>query len=391
MKKESKSIRIQTERSVNREHSSPVYLTSSFCFENAEQARALFAEEKEGNIYSRFSNPNTSEFIRKICELENSEDGMAFASGMAAVFAGFASILKNGDHIVSSRSLFGSCHQILTQILPKWGITTTYVDADDPDGWEKSIKDNTKMLFVETPSNPGLDIIDLELLQSLKIKYGLILNVDNTFATPMLQNPADYQADLISHSATKYIDGQGRVIGGVLVGKKELIKDVRFFARQTGPSLSPFNAWLLSKSLETLSLRMDRHCDNALQLALELEQNPELENVRYPFLESHPQYEIAKRQMTKGGGIVTFVIKGGYERAKKFIDNIKLLSISANLGDTRTIVTHPASTTHSKLTDEERERVGILPGLIRISAGLENIEDIKEDILQAIDSTKEYN
>jgi O-succinylhomoserine sulfhydrylase len=388
MKKESKSIRIQTERSGNREHSSPVYLTSSFCFENAEQARALFADEEEGNIYSRFSNPNTSEFVNKICDLEISEDGIAFGSGMAAVFASFASILKTGDHIVSSRSLFGSCHQILTRILPNWGITHTYVDADDHDGWEKSIKDNTKMLFVETPSNPGLDIIDLELLGNLKKKYSLILNVDNTFATPVLQNPADYDADLISHSATKYIDGQGRVIGGVLVGKRDLIKDVRFFARQTGPSLSPFNAWLLSKSIETLSLRVDKHCENAMQLARELERNTELENVRYPFLESHPQYEIARRQMSKGGGIVTFVIKGGYERAKKFIDSIKFLSLSANLGDTRTIVTHPASTTHSKLTDEERERVGIFPGLIRISVGLEDIEDIKEDILQAVESSK---
>ena len=389
MKKETKSIRIQTERSGNREHSTPVYLTSSFCFENAEQARALFADEEEGNIYSRFSNPNTTEFINKMCELEKTEDGMAFGSGMAAVFAGFASILKSGDHIVSSRSIFGSCHQILTKILPGWGITTTYVDTDDPDGWEKSITESTRMLFVETPSNPGLDIVELELLKSLKKKYNLILNVDNTFATPVLQNPVDYGADLISHSATKYIDGQGRVIGGVLVGSENLIKDVRFFARQTGPSLSPFNAWLLSKSLETLSLRVDKHCDNAMQLALELEKNSELENVRYPFLESHPQYETARRQMSKGGGIVTFVIKGGYERAKRFIDSIKLLSISANLGDTRTIITHPASTTHSKLTDEERERTGISPGLIRISTGLENIEDIIEDILQAIQSAKE--
>jgi len=387
MENESKSIRIQTERSGNREHSTPLYLTSSFCFEDAEQARSLFADEEEGNIYSRFSNPNTSELINKMTALEKTEDGFAFASGMAAVFASFASILKSGDHIVSSRSLFGSCHQILTQILPKWGITTTYVDTGNPEGWDKSIQDNTKMLFVETPSNPGLDIIDLELLQSLKKKHDLILNVDNTFATPVLQNPSDYDADLISHSATKYIDGQGRVIGGVLVGRKDLITDVRFFARQTGPSLSPFNAWVLSKSLETLSLRMDRHCENAALLADKLENNTELENVRYPFLKSHPQYEIAKRQMTKGGGIVTFIVKGGYERAGRFIDSIKLASISANLGDTRTIVTHPASTTHSKLTQDERDRVGIYPGLIRISVGLENIDDITKDILQAIEAS----
>lgn len=388
MQNESKSIRIQTERSGNREHSTPVYLTSSFCFENAEQARALFADEEEGNVYTRFSNPNTSEFVDKMTELEKSEDGVAFASGMAAVFASFASILKSGDHIVSSRSIFGSIHQLLTQILPKWGITTTYVDTDNPEGWEKSIQDNTKMYFVETPSNPGLDIIDLELLQSLKKKHNLILNVDNTFATPVLQNPSDYDADLISHSATKYIDGQGRVIGGILVGRKDLIADVRFFARQTGPSLSPFNAWLLSKSLETLSLRMDKHCENAIQLAKKLDDHLELENVRYPFLKSHPQYEIAKKQMTKGGGIVTFVVKDGYEGARRFIDSIELASISANLGDTRTIVTHPASTTHSKLTEKERERVGIYPGLIRISVGLENIDDITKDILQAIEASK---
>ncbi len=385
---ETKSIRTQTERSKNREHSTPLYLTSSFVFENAEQGRALFADEIEGNIYSRFSNPNTTEFIDKMVQLEKAEDGFAFATGMAAVFTSFGALLKSGDHVLASRSLFGSTHQLLTKIFPKWGITHTYVDASNQDEWEKSIQNNTKMIFVETPSNPGLELIDLEWLGKLKEKNELILNVDNCFATPYLQNPVDFGADLVTHSATKFIDGQGRVLGGVVVGKKELIKEIRFFARQTGPALSPFNAWLLSKSLETLSVRMDKHCENAFKLAEALEKNDEIENVKYPFLPSHPQYSLAKKQMKLGGGIVTFVPKGGLERAKKFIDSIKLCSITANLGDTRTTITHPASTTHSKLTDEEREKVSIAPGLIRVSVGLENINDIIEDISQALQNSK---
>ena len=388
MKKETKAIRTQTDRSEYREHSVPLYLTSSFLFENAEQGRALFADEVEGNIYSRFSNPNTSEFVLKMAQLENAEDGFAFASGMAAVFAGFAALLSSDDHILASRSLFGSSHQIITKILPKWGIDYTYVDADKPEDWEKNIKENTKMIFAETPSNPGLEIIDLKLLGKLKAKHNLILNVDNCFATPYLQNPADYGADLITHSATKFIDGQGRVIGGVIVGKKELIKEIRFFARQTGPSLSPFNAWVLSKSLETLALRMEKHCMNAFELAQKLDGNSEIEFVKYPFLPSHPQYELAKKQMKMGGGIVTFVVKGGYERAKNFIDALDMASKTANLGDTRTIITHPASTTHSKLTDEERGKVGIYPGTVRVSVGLENIEDIIEDVTQALKKSK---
>lgn len=385
---ETKSIRTQTERSQFREHSVPIYLTSSYLFENAEQARALFADEIEGNIYSRYSNPNTSEFVDKIAYLEKSDDGFAFATGMAAVFGSFAALLESGDHVVSSRSLFGSTHQILSNILPKWGIEYTFVDASKPESWEEAIKPNTKMFYVETPSNPGLELVDLSYLAELKQKHNFILNVDNCFATPYLQTPADYGADLIVHSATKFIDGQGRVLGGIVVGKKDLIAEIRFFARQTGPALSPFNAWILSKSLETLSIRMEKHCDNALKLAEALEGNAELENVKYPFLPSHPQYELARKQMKLGGGLVTFAVKGGYERAKNFIDTTELVSISSNLGDTRTIITHPASTTHSKLNEEERERVGISPGLIRVSVGLENIEDIIEDITQALENSK---
>lgn len=389
MKEESKLIRTQAERSPNREHSVPLYLTSSFIFDDAEQGRAIFAEEIGGNIYSRYSNPNTTEFIQKVCAMEGAEDGLAFASGMAAVFASFAGLLRSGDHIVSFRSIFGSTHQLLTQLLPRWGITSTYVDAQDPDGWEAAIRPETKMIFLETPSNPGLELVDLELLGKLKKKYPhIILNVDNCFATPYLQKPIEYGADIVSHSATKYMDGQGRVLGGVLVGRKDLIKELLFFIRHTGPAMSAFNAWIFSKSLETLAVRMDRHCSNALQVAELLEKNPEVEQVRYPFLPSHPQYELAKRQMKQGGGIVTFVIKGGYERAVRLMDALEMILLTSNLGDARTIATHPASTTHSKLSEEERERIGIYPGSIRISVGLENIADIAEDISRAIESSK---
>ncbi|MDE3058927.1 MAG: O-succinylhomoserine sulfhydrylase [Bacteroidota bacterium] len=385
---ETSSIRIQNKQTGNREHSVPLYLTSSFTFENTEQGRALFADEIDGNIYSRFSNPNTSEFVEKMAELEHAEDGFAFATGMAAVFTGFGALLQAGDHVLASRSLFGSTHQLLAKVLAKWGITHTYVDVDKPDAWEKGIQKNTKMIFIETPSNPALELIDLEWLGKLKKKHDIVLNVDNCFATPYLQTPADFGADLITHSATKFIDGQGRVLGGVVVGKKDLIKEIRFFARHTGPALSPFNAWLLSKSLETLAVRMERHCENAFALAQYLEKQPGIEKVKYPFLPSHPQYVLAKKQMKRGGGIVTFVVEGGFERAKRFIDSIQLLSITANLGDTRTTVTHPASTTHAKLTEDERQRVGIVPGLIRISVGLEHIDDIIADIEQALKKSK---
>ncbi len=389
MKEESKLIRTQIERSPNREHSVPLYLTSSFIFDDAEQGRAIFAEEIGGNIYSRYSNPNTTEFIKKVCDLEGAEDGLAFASGMAAVFASFAGLLRSGDHIVSFRSIFGSTHQLLTQFLPRWGITSTYVDALNPEGWEAAIRPETKMIFLETPSNPGLELVDLEVLGKLKAKYPhIILNVDNCFATPYLQKPILYGADIVSHSATKYMDGQGRVLGGVLVGRKELIKDLLFFIRHTGPAMSAFNAWIFSKSLETLALRMDRHCSNALKVAELLEKNSEVEQVRYPFLPSHPQYELAKRQMKQGGGIVTFVIKGGYDRAVRFMDALEMILLTSNLGDSRTIATHPASTTHSKLSEGERKQIGIFPGSIRISVGLESIDDITEDILRAIESSK---
>jgi O-succinylhomoserine sulfhydrylase len=359
-------------------------MSTSFLFENAEQARAMFADEVQGNIYTRFSNPNNSEFIQKICLMEGAEDGFATASGMSAVFSCIAAFLKTGDHILASRSLFGSTIQILTQILPKWGITCTFADMANPELWESLIQSNTKMVLVETPSNPALDIIDIEWLSKLCNQYNLILNVDNCFATPYLQQPLKLGAHIVTHSATKFIDGQGRAIGGVIVGSKELIKEVRFFCRHTGPALSPFNAWILSKSLETLAVRMDRHCSNALQLAQFLQNHPDVELVKYPFLSTHPQYKLAQKQMKAGGGIVTFIVKGGLERGRKFLDVAQMVSHTANLGDSRTIITHSASTTHSKVADSERVKVGILPGLIRISAGLEHIDDIIYEIDQAL-------
>lgn len=388
MNEKSKLIRTQAPRSSQREHSVPLYLTSSFVFDDAEHGRAMFADEVEGNIYSRYSNPNTTEFIDKIRDFEGAEDGLAFSSGMAAVFASIAGLLRSGDHIVAFRSIFGSTHQLFTQLLPRWGITTTYVDASQPEDFEKALRLETKMVFLETPSNPGLELVDLEWLGKLKVKHNFILNVDNCFATPYLQKPIDFGADLVSHSATKYMDGQGRVLGGVLVGRKDLIKELMFFIRHTGPAMSAFNAWTFSKSLETLPVRMDRHCSNALKVAEALEQHAEVELVRYPFLPSHPQYELAKRQMKQGGGIVTFIIKGGIERAGRFMDALEMISLSSNLGDTRTIATHPASTTHSKLSDSERAQIGIYPGSIRISAGLEDIGDIIEDLTRALNNSK---
>lgn len=366
----------------------PLYLTSSFIFDDAEQGRAIFADEIEGNIYSRYSNPNTSEFIKKVCDLEGAEDGLAFSSGMAAVFASFAGLLKSGDHIVSCRSIFGSTHQLFTVLLPRWGIHTTYVDALAPDKWEEAIRPETRMIFLETPSNPGLELVDLEWLGKFKERYPeIILNVDNCFATPYLQKPIDYGIDLVSHSATKYMDGQGRVLGGVVVGRLDLIKEMMFFIRHTGPAMSAFNAWTFSKSLETLAIRMDRHCSSALKLAQMLEEHTDVDEVRYPFLPSHPQYELAKKQMKQGGGIVTLMVKGGFERAKRFMDALKMILITSNLGDSRTIATHPASTTHSKLTDEEREQIYIFPGTVRISVGLEDLQDILEDIDQALNQS----
>ena len=384
---ETDAIRIQ-QRSNQREHSSALYLSSSFVFESAEEARAMFAEEIQGNIYSRYSNPNSSELIDKVCRAEGTEDGIATASGMAAMFGSIASLLQQGDHILASRSLFGSTHQLLTRVFPKWGITSTYGDISDYQNWDKLLQPNTKMLFLETPSNPGLEIIDLEWAGKFAAAHGLILVVDNCFATPYLQQPAKWGAHLVTHSATKYIDGQGRVLGGLILGKKELIAEVRFFTRHTGPSISPFNAWILSKSMETLAVRMDRHCENAEKVARYFAGCPHLERVNYPFLPSHEQHDLAIKQMKAGGGILTLTVKGGLQRAQRFIDKLQMISITPNLGDSRSIVTHPASTTHSKLSAEERQKVGITDGLIRLSVGLEHYEDILQDVERSLEQSK---
>ncbi len=388
MQKQTKAIRIQAERSHNREHSVPLYLTSSFTFDDAEEGRAIFAEEKAGNIYSRYMNPNVDEFVAKMVMLENAEDGLAFSTGMAAIFASMAGLLKAGDHIVASNALFGSCIQILTKITSKWGIECTFVPGADIAAWEKAIQPNTKFFFCESPSNPGLELIDLPALAELKKGRDIVLAVDNCFATPILQTPLDLGADLVIHSATKYIDGQGRVLGGVICGKKVYLDEIRFFARHTGPSLSPFNAWILSKSLELLDLRMQKHSENAQALAEALDGHEALNAVKYPFLKSHPQYDLAKRQMKYGGGILTIDIKGGFEKVVAFSKALKIASISPNLGDSRTIMTHPASTTHAKIAPEEKISLGITEGLVRIAVGLESIEDLKADFLQALNAIK---
>ena len=382
---ETEAIRTQMDRSQFAEHSAPLYLTSSFVFEDAEELRAAFADEIDRNIYSRFSNPNTQELVDKICVLEGAEDGVAFASGMAAVYATFAALLSSGDHIVSVRSVFGSTHSLFKKYFTKWNIETTYFNASEQDEIEKAIQPNTKIIYIETPTNPGLDILDIEYLSEIAKKHQIILVVDNCFATPYLQKPVDFGADLVIHSATKLIDGQGRVLGGLIVGRKDLISEIRSFFRNSGAALSPFNAWVLSKSIETLAVRLDRHCENALKLANYLENHPKTSMVKYPFLPTHPQHEIAIKQMYKGGNIVTFQLKNGIESGQTFLNQIEMCSLSANLGDTRTIVTHPATSTHSKLTPEERAQVGITDGLIRLSVGLEHIEDIIQDIDQALE------
>lgn len=381
---ETQAIRSQLERTQYLEHSVPLYLTSSFVFEDAEDMRASFAEEKERNIYSRYSNPNTNEFVDKVCQMEGAATGFAFASGMAAVYSTLAALLNSGDHIVSAGSVFGATHSLFINYFPKWGIETTYFDINKPETIESCIQPNTKILFAESPTNPAVDIIDLELLGAIAKKHNLILIIDNCFATPYLQQPIKWGADLVIHSATKLMDGQGRVLGGITVGDAELIQKIYLFSRLTGPSLSPFNAWVLSKSLETLAIRLDRHCENALKVAEFLEQHPKISLVKYPFLKSHPQHEIAKKQMKLGGNIVAFEIKGGLDAGRTFLDKIRLCSLSPNLGDTRTIVTHPASTTHSKLTVEERLAVSITDGLVRVSVGLETVEDIIDDLEQAL-------
>ena len=380
-----KVIRTRVEQTDEMEHSSPIFLTSSFCFDNTEDMRAAFADETDANIYSRFSNPTVQEFTDRVVALEGAEAGYATASGMSAVFASFMALLKSGDHLICCKAVFGSTHTVITKILPRYGIEYTYVDAANPEEWERAVKSNSKMLYIETPTNPGLDIIDLEKAGRFTKKHNLIFNVDNCFATPVNQRPIEFGADVVVHSATKWMDGQGRVLGGVVVGKSSYIHEIYLFCRSTGPALSPFNAWVLSKSLETLDVRMERHASNAWHIASALEAHAKISWLKYPYLKSHPQYDIAVRQMKNGGGIVCFELKGGLESGRRFLDSLKMLTLTANLGDSRSIASHPASTTHAKLSEQERQEVNITPGLIRISVGLEYKDDILNDILQALE------
>jgi O-succinylhomoserine sulfhydrylase len=384
---QSKLIRTQIERTAEGEHSSPIFLTSSFCFDEAESMRAAFADESDDNIYSRFSNPNVQEFVDRLAVLEHAEAGFATASGMSAVFGSFMALLKKGDHLLSCNAIFGSTHNVVSKYLPKYGMEYSYVSASATEAeWEAAIQPNTKMIYLESPTNPGLEVLDIAMISAIAKKHNIILNVDNCFATPIGQTPIDLGADLVVHSATKWIDGQGRVLGGAVVGRKDLIHEIYLFCRNTGPSLSPFNAWVLSKSLETLEVRMERHSKSALSIAQKLEGHPKINFVKYPFLKSHPQHAIAIKQMKDGGGIVCFELKGGLEAGRQFLNRLKMLSLTANLGDTRSIASHPASTTHSRLSEDERQAVAITPGLIRISVGLEHEEDILNDILQALEA-----
>lgn len=380
MKFETKAIRTQTDRSQHHEHSTPIFATSSFVFDDAEHMRALFANEETGNIYSRFTNPSVREFELKMAALEEGENCMATSTGMAAIFATFASLLKSGDHLLMSRAVFGSTFKINDDYLAKWGIEYDYLDPLDIHQWATVVKTNTKLLYLETPSNPGLDIIDLKAASEFCRHRDILLVVDNCFATSYLQQPLTMGADISIHSATKYIDGQGRVMGGAIIASNEIIEQIYPFMKNAGPSLSPFNAWVLSKSLETLAIRMDRHCENALKVAQWLESRPEVSVVKYPFLPSNAGYETAIRQMKAGGGMISFELKGGLKAGIKMINSRQMMSLSANLGDTRTIITHPASSTHSKLTPDQRQAAGISDGLIRLSVGLEHVSDIIDDL-----------
>lgn len=382
---ETLAIRSQSKQTLHGEHSVPLFLTSSYAFDSADEMASAFDGSVDANVYSRYSNPNVEELVKKFCLLENAPSGIATATGMAAVFSCFAALLNSGDHIIASRALFGSAIQILSNILPKWGITCTYVDPVDVDSWQTHITRNTKMIFFETPSNPSLWITSLDKASTIAKTNNLLMIVDNCFATPIIQKPMNYGADLIIHSTTKYADGHGRVLGGMIVGKQELIEKIIYFNRHTGPTLSAFNAWLISKSLETLALRVHAHSENALKLALLLQGNKALELVIYPFLINHPQYDLATHQMSSGGGILGLKIKGDQAAAMRFMNHLEMISISPNLGDTRTIATHPTSSTHMRLTEEERIAVGISPNLVRISVGLEHVDDISEDIILALD------
>ncbi|PTR17266.1 O-succinylhomoserine sulfhydrylase [Nitrosospira sp. Nsp2] len=372
-------------RSQFNEHSEALFLTSSFVFESAAQAAARFSGAEPGNIYSRFTNPTVTAFEERLAALEGAEACVATSSGMSAILSCVMGLLSAGDHIVASRSLFGSTVNLFSNILTRFNIETTFVSATDVAAWEAAVKPATKLLFVETPSNPLTEISDIAALSSVARKAGALLAVDNCFCSPALQRPLGLGADLVIHSATKYLEGQGRVLGGAVLGKRDLVMGGVFsFLRTAGPSLSPFNAWVILKGMETLKLRMDAHSANALEVARWLEARPGVARVHYPGLPSHPQHELAKRQQKTGGGIVSFELKNGKEAAWRVVDSVRMISITANLGDTKSTLTHPASTTHARISQESRDAAGITDGLLRIAVGLEAPKDIQDDLARGL-------
>jgi len=381
-----RAVRAGQQRTHENEHSEPMFLTSSYVFDSAEQAAARFSGDEPGNIYSRFTNPTVRTFEERLATLESAESCVATSSGMSAILSTFMALLSAGDHIVSSRSIFGTTRVLFDKYLAKFGVTTDYVALTNLEAWQQAIKSNTKALFLETPSNPMNEVADLVALSALAKAHDCLLIVDNCFCTPALQQPLMLGADIVVHSATKYIDGQGRCVGGAVVGDAQLVgEEVYGFLRTAGPTMSPFNAWTFLKGLETLDLRMKAHSSAALQLAQWLEQQPQVTNVFYAGLESHPQHELAKQQQSAFGGIIAFEVKGGKEGAWKLVNATQWLSITANLGDAKTTITHPATTTHGRLTEEARAEAGITDGLLRISVGLEAVEDIQQDLQQGLD------
>ena len=378
---ETLAVRAGIARSQFNEHSEALYLTSSFVFENAAQAAARFQGNEPGNIYSRFTNPTVTAFQERLAAMEGAESCVATASGMSAILATAMALLKSGDHVVSSSGVFGATVQLFSTVLSKFGIETTYVDGPSLAGWKAALRPNTRFLFVETPSNPLTEVIDIRALADLAREAGSVLVVDNCFCSPALQRPIDLGADLVVHSATKYLDGQGRVLGGAVLGRRELVMEgIYGFLRTAGPSLSPFNAWVLLKGLETLRIRMEAQSRTAMELAQWLEAHPRIKKVYYPGLPSHPQHELASRQQRSGGAVVSFEMKGGREDAWKVVDSTSMISITANLGDTKTTITHPATTTHGRISPEARARAGITEGLLRIAVGLESAGDIRADL-----------
>jgi O-succinylhomoserine sulfhydrylase len=382
---ETLAIRSGITRSQFNEHSEAMFLTSSFVFDSAAQAAARFRGEEPGNIYARFTNPTVTMLETRLAALEGAERCVAFSSGMAAILATVMGLMKAGEHIVASRSIFGSTVQLFSNILGRFGIETTYVSPTDPDDWKRALKPNTRLFFVESPSNPLTEVSDIAALAGIARQAGAWLAVDNCFCSPALQQPLALGADIVIHSATKYLDGQGRVLGGAVLGGQKLMEGVYTFLRTAGPTLSAFNAWVILKGIETLSVRMEAHSRNALELAHWLESHPNVERVLYPGLPSHPQHELAMRQQKTGGGIVAFDVKGGQEAAWRVVDSCKLLSITANLGDTKSTITHPATTTHSRMTPEQRVFAGIGDGLVRVAVGLESLRDIRNDLARGLD------